>query len=87
MYADVIILSLAKRRLCQMPVRYKIDVLEALRAKGYSSYRIRKEKLLSERTIQALREGRGISFESLGRICEMLDCDIPDILIFKQGDN
>jgi len=67
-----------------MPVTYKIDVLEALKAKGFSSYRIRREKLLSERTLQALREGKGISFESLGKICEMLECDISDILIFQK---
>ncbi len=67
-----------------MPVTYKIDVLEALKAKGFSSYRIRREKLLSERTLQALREGKGISFESLGKICEMLECDISDILFFQK---
>lgn len=67
-----------------MPVTYKIDVLEALKAKGFSSYRIRRERLLSERTLQALREGKGISFESLGKICEMLECDISDILIFQK---
>lgn len=67
-----------------MPVTYKIDVLEALKAKGFSSYRIRREKLLSQRTLQALREGKGISFESLGKICEMLECDISDILIFQK---
>lgn len=67
-----------------MPVTYKIDVLEALKAKGFSSYRIRREKLLSERTLQALREGNGISFESLGKICELLECDISDILIFQK---
>lgn len=67
-----------------MPVTYKIDVLEALKAKGFSSYRLRIEKLLSQRTLQALREGKGISFESLGKICEMLECDISDILIFQK---
>lgn len=39
-----------------MPVRYKIDVLEALKAKGYTTYKGRSEKLLSESTVQKLYE-------------------------------
>ena len=69
-----------------MPVRYKIDILEALKKKGYSSYRLRKEKLLSERTMQALRDGHDVSFKSLGRICQLLECDIADILILDKEE-
>lgn len=28
-----------------MPIKYKIDILEALKEKGFTSYRIRKEKI------------------------------------------
>ena len=31
-----------------MAIRYKINVIDALKASGYSTYRIRKEKLLHE---------------------------------------
>ena len=31
-----------------MALKYKINVLDALKEKGYSSYTLRKEKLLSE---------------------------------------
>ena len=40
-----------------MPIRYKFDVLEALKEAGYSTYKIRKEKILSESTVQAFRRG------------------------------
>ena len=63
-----------------MPVKYKINVLEALRAAGYNTTRLRKEKLLAEGVIQSLREGKSISFQNLGRICEMLHCQPGDIL-------
>ena len=43
-----------------MPLKYKFDVLQALKEKGYSAYTIRKEKLLSESTIQKLRSGEDI---------------------------
>ena len=38
-----------------MPIKYKIDILAALKEKGYSTYRLRKEKLIGEATIQQLR--------------------------------
>ena len=38
-----------------MPIYYKFDILAALKEKGFSSYRIRKDKLLGESTLQSLR--------------------------------
>ena len=67
-----------------MPLRYKIDVIDALRKKGYNSSRIREHKLLSESTVQKLREGRGLSWDNLERLCRMLDCDISDFLEFEK---
>ena len=38
-----------------MPLRYKVDILQALKEKGYNTNRLRKEKLLSEGALQRLR--------------------------------
>ena len=65
---------------------YKIDVMHALKNKGYTSTRIRKEKILSESTMQKLRNGIMVSTENLGRICVMLRCDIGDIIESKPTD-
>lgn len=63
-----------------MPLRYKIDVLNALKEAGYSSYRLRKERLFGERVIQQLRVGDPVSWEVLSRLCDLLQCDVGDIL-------
>lgn len=63
-----------------MPIKYKIDVLAALKAAGYNTNRIRKEKLLSESTLQRLRKGELINGENLGKLCELLRCQPGDIL-------
>ena len=63
-----------------MALKYKINVLDALKEKGYSSYTLRKEKLLSESTIQKLREGEGVAWDNLETLCKLLDCDIADLL-------
>ncbi len=65
-----------------MPLRYKIDVLTELKNAGFSSYKLRKEKLLSESSIQQLRDGAPVSWEVIGRLCSLLKCDVGDILTF-----
>ena len=39
-----------------MPIRYKVNILDELKARGYSTYRLRKDKVFGERTIQQLRD-------------------------------
>lgn len=63
-----------------MPIRYRIDVLEALKRKGYSSYQVRIEKKLSEYTIQQLRRNELVSWKNLGRLCAILSCQPGDII-------
>lgn len=60
--------------------RYKINILEELRKKGYSTYRIRQEHVLSESTINLIRHKKLISSSSLILICTLLKCQISDIL-------
>ena len=68
----------------KMALRYKINVLDALKEKGYSSYTLRKEKLLSESTIQKLREGEGVAWDNLDTLCRLLDCDISELLEYQK---
>ena len=69
-----------------MALRYKIDVLDALKEKGYSSYTLRKEKLLSESTIQKLRVGEGVAWDNLDTLCRLLECDISDLLEYQKEE-
>jgi putative transcriptional regulator len=70
----------------KMALKYKINVLDALKEKGYSSYTLRKEKLLSESTIQKLREGEGVAWDNLDTLCRLLECDISDLLEYQKEE-
>lgn len=63
-----------------MPVLYKIDVLAALKEKGYNTSRIRDEKLIGEATIQRLRHKQSVSYDVLAKLCKLLECQPGDIL-------
>ena len=63
-----------------MSIKYKIDILAALKAAGYSSTRIRKEKIMGQATLTQIRHGNLISWANLNRICALLDCQPGDLL-------
>ena len=63
-----------------MPVQYKIDIIAALKEKGYSTYKLRKEKLLGESVLQQLRNGDLVSWTNIARLCDLLECQPGDIL-------
>lgn len=69
-----------------MSIQYKIDVLLALKEAGFNTNRLRKEKLLSEGVIQALRENRYVSMQNLSKICELLDCQPGDIIEYVREE-
>ena len=61
-------------------LKYKIDVIASLKAAGYSTYRLRKEKIIGEATIQSVRDGERISWANLNIFCKLLKCQPGDIL-------
>ena len=67
-----------------MPIRYKIDVLPALKAAGYNTTRLRREKLLAESTIQQLRNGDLVSWANIERLCRLLQCQPGDLLKYTE---
>lgn len=69
-----------------MALQYKINVLDALKEKGYTTYSLRKEKLLSESTIQKLRVGEGVAWDNIETLCKLLDCDVGDLLEYVKED-
>ncbi len=68
-----------------MPIAYKIDVLAALKEKGYSSYKLIQEKHLSSSSVQKLRDKKILAPEGLAVLCDLLDCQPGDLLEYRPG--
>lgn len=67
-------------------VEYKIDILSALKEKGYNTNKLRKERLLAEGVIQALREKKPISWANIEKLCKLLECQPGDILEYREDE-
>ena len=68
-----------------MALCYKIDVMAALKARGYSSTRIREEKLIGQSYLQQLRHGELVSWKTIDTLCMLLDCQPGDIVEYIPG--
>ena len=66
-----------------MPMKYKIDVISALKEAGYNTSTIRKEKIMGEAMLQKIRGSQMVSWATLESICSLLDCQPGDILEYK----
>lgn len=67
-----------------MPFKYKIDIMEALKEAGYSSTRLRNEKLLGESYMTQLRRGEMVSWKALETICSLLKCQPGELIEFVE---
>ena len=69
-----------------MALRYKIDVMNALKEKGYSSTRIREEKLIGQSYLQQLRHQELVSWKTIDTLCKLLQCDVGDIVEYYEQE-
>jgi putative transcriptional regulator len=63
-----------------MAIRYKVDILAELKKHGYTSTRIREEKLIGQSYLQQLRHGELVSWKILDKICALLECQPGDLI-------
>ena len=62
-----------------MPMCYD-KLFTLLKEKGYSSYRLRQEKLIGQSMLQKLRNGGDIDTRTIKKFCVLLQCQPGDIM-------
>ena len=63
-----------------MSLVYTVNVLEELKKKGITTYKIRKEHILGQATLTKLRNKEPITWSNINTICELLNCQPNDFL-------
>lgn len=65
------------------------DVLGKLASAGWTTYRLKKTKVISDGTVARLRHGKSVSTDTIGKICELCGCQPGDIISYipeREGD-
>lgn len=65
---------------------YKVQILDELKKLGYTTTKLRKEKLLAEGVLTSLRRGDPISWKNIETICNLLSCQPGDILAYSPDE-
>ena len=65
---------------------YKINVINELKKHGYSTYRIRSEKIFNETQLQKFRTNGTITFDTLDKLCRLINLQPGDILEFVENN-
>ena len=67
-----------------MPIKYD-KLLALLTEKGYTSYRIRKENIIGQGTLTAIKNGTGgLDHRSIAKLCHILECQPGDLMEYVE---
>ena len=69
-------------------LKYKINIADALKRKGFNTYKAKTTKILSQDTLKKIKnEDTNISLESINRICIILDMQPKDLIEYVEDEN
>lgn len=63
-----------------MAIKYKVDIMSELKKKGYTSTRIREEKLIGQSYLQQIRHNELVSWKTIDTLCRLLECQPGDLV-------
>ena len=62
-----------------MPMKYE-KLFALMKEKGLTTYRIRKEKIVSENALTSMRAGKSVTTDTIAALCKALNCQPGDIM-------
>lgn len=60
------------------------DILQKLKDAGYTTTRLRREKIMGESTITRIRNGEPIKTDTLGLICKLTGLPVEELIEYKR---
>ena len=77
----MLLLSKMEKEDFEMALRYKIDIMA-----GYTSTRIREEKLIGQSYLQQIRHNELVSWKTIDTLCRLLNCQVGDLVEYVAED-
>ena len=62
-----------------MPMKYE-KLFALMKEKGLTTYRIRKEKIVSENALTSMRAWKSVTTDTIAALCRALACQPGDIM-------
>lgn len=68
-------------------IKEGVKILDLLNKEGYTTYRLRHQRIFGERAVQKFRHNGLPSWNELDRLCGLLHCDPWDLIERVEGDD
>ena len=62
------------------------DVMERLEKHGWTTYKLRKEFILSESTLTRIRKNQPVTTETIDTLCRLCHCQPGDLMRYRRRD-
>lgn len=62
-----------------MPIRYD-KLISMMKEKGLTTYKIRKDNIISQSALTAIKNGKSVTTDTIAKLCKALDCQPGDIM-------
>ena len=60
-------------------IRYE-KLFSMMKAKELTTYRIRKDNIISQSALTALNQGRNVTLDTIDKLCRVMNCQPGDLL-------
>ena len=68
-----------------MPIKYdKLIIL--MKEKGLTTYRIRKENIISQSALTAIKNEKNVTTDTIAKLCKALNCQPGDIMEYVEEE-
>ena len=68
-----------------MPISYE-KLFLLMKERGLTSYKIRKENIISQGALTSLRSGKSVTMDTIEKLCKPLNCQVGDIVEYVPDD-
>lgn len=79
---------ITKKGMIHLPIKYdKLFVL--MKEKGLTTYKIRKDNIISQSALTAIKNGKSVTTDTIAKLCKALNCQPGDIIEYvdnKDGE-
>lgn len=80
--------------LCRLYIKINGDKMlkfdkafDLMKEKGLTTYKIRKEKIIGENALTAMRNNQNINSINIDRLCKALDCQPGDLMEYVSDES
>ncbi len=62
-----------------MPIKYD-KLFQMMQKRGLTTYKIRKENIISQSALTAIKNGKSVTTDTIAKLCKVLDCQPGDLM-------